>query len=72
MSQGYKQGCQWEEAEGEECPYIVSEIITSDVDESQKSIFWCKTHRFPWKIGIPDQNHGTDSNKAANLGGFLI
>ena len=22
--------------------YIVSEIISSDVDESQKSIFWCK------------------------------
>ena len=22
------------------CPYIVSEIITSDLDESQKLIFW--------------------------------
>ena len=24
------------------CLYIVSEIISSDLDESQKLIFWCK------------------------------
>ena len=28
------------------CPYVVSEIISSDLDESQMLIFWCKKHRF--------------------------
>ena len=33
--------------EARRCPYKVSEII-SDLDESQKSIFWCqKKHGFP-------------------------
>ena len=33
--------------------FIVSEIISSDLDNSQKLIFWCKKRRFPRKIGIP-------------------
>ena len=27
-------------------PYIVPEIISSDLDESQESIFWCKKTDF--------------------------
>ena len=33
----------------------MSEIISSDLDESEKSIFWCKKSRnsaVSWKIGI--------------------
>ena len=33
------------------CPYIVSEIISSDLDESQKFTFWYMEK--PCKIGIP-------------------
>ena len=37
-------------------PPILSEIISSDLDESQESIFWCKKNRISAvqrKIGIP-------------------
>ena len=39
--------------------YIVSDIISSDSDDSQKSIFWCKQTRIsavPWRIGIPGEH----------------
>ena len=35
--------------------YIASEIMSSDLDKSQKLIFWCKTRIVvvPQKIGMP-------------------
>ena len=46
--------------------FIVSEIISSDLDRSQKSIFWSKKRwisTVPWKIGNPDCMRWLHKNK---------